>query len=212
MDDCGCNGLASVFDRRHAERARERYARNGPDPTTATLLAMLRARGVGGATVLDVGGETGVIDRELLRTGAERAVLVDASSAGLAVAREEAMTAGLADRLETVAGDFASVAPAIEPADVVTLDRVICCYPDVHALVRLSSARAKRLYGLVLPRDRWLVRLGIGVENALSALRRHRYRAFAHPNALVDELAAEVGLRPTEERFTWLWRVVVYER
>ena len=42
----------------------------------------------------------------------------------------------------------------IEAADVVTLDRVICCYPDMEALVGRSAERALRLYGLVHPRDR----------------------------------------------------------
>ncbi len=42
-------------------------------------------------------------------------------------------------------GDFVEVAGSIQPADIVTLDRVICCYPDVERLVGLSSQRATRL-------------------------------------------------------------------
>jgi hypothetical protein len=50
-------------------------------------------------------------------------------------------------------GDFVALAPALSAADVVTLDRVICCYDDMPALVGRSAALAERLYGVVYPRD-----------------------------------------------------------
>jgi hypothetical protein len=37
----------------------------------------------------------------------------------------------------------------------------LCCYPDVEALVGQSAARAGWLYGLVVPRDSWLIRAGL---------------------------------------------------
>jgi hypothetical protein len=41
---------------------------------------------------------------------------------------------------------------------------------------------------------------------------RRRYRAFAHPNAVVDALAAASGLRLAAESGTFIWRVAVFER
>ncbi len=212
MDRCGCDGFSAIFDRRQAERDRERFARKGADPTTRSLLEMIRRRGVAGATVLDIGGGIGLIDRELLRAGAGHAVLVDGSPAYLEVARDEARRANLLDRLEIVGGDFTRLADSIDRADIVTLDRVICCYPGVDALVGLSAARAGRLYGIVLPRNRWLVRIGIAMENLRMVLTRNPYRAFEHPNARVDELVSAAGLRLVEETFTPIWRVALYER
>jgi predicted TPR repeat methyltransferase len=212
MDRCGCDEFAAIFDRRQAERDRERYARKGADPTSARLLDMIRRRGVAGATLLDIGGGTGVIDRELLRAGAGHAVLVDGSAAYLEVARDEARRARMLDRMELVEGDFTRLASRIDAADIVTLDRVVCCYPDVEALVGLSARRARRVYALVLPRDRWFVRLGVALENLTRAVARSPYRAFAHANARVDAIAASAGLRPVEEARTTFWRVVLYER
>ncbi|NJD29054.1 MAG: class I SAM-dependent methyltransferase [Chloroflexi bacterium] len=213
MTTCGCDGFASIFDERTARGDRDRYRRRGPDRTTAMLLEMIRRRGVDGASVLDVGGGIGMVDQELLRAGAAKAVLVDGSPAYLEVARAEAQAAGLGDRIRLVQGDFTQLAADVEPAEVVTLDRVICCYPDVDALVQRSAARARRLYGLVLPRDGWWVRLlAARVENLWFALRRSPYRAFAHSNALVDRWVAAAGLRRVEERFTPMWRVVLFER
>jgi magnesium-protoporphyrin O-methyltransferase len=212
MDACGCDDFASIFDRRTAEHDRDRYRRKGPDRTTRMLLDMIRPYGVGGSTLLDVGGGIGVIDSELLRAGAGHAVLVDASPAYLDVARQEARQANLLDRIEFVHGDFVRRATEIDAADIVTLDRVVCCYPDAEALVGSSAARARKVYGLVLPRDLWIVRVAIRILNLGSRIRRRAYRAYAHPNSRIDQLVAAAGLRPTSEGATFFWRVVVYDR
>jgi magnesium-protoporphyrin O-methyltransferase len=214
MDSCGCgdSGFASIFDRRNAEHDRDRYRRKGPDRTTRMLLELLAPYRVVGSTVLDIGGGIGIVDQELLRAGAGHAVLVDGSTASLDVARQEARRLALLDRIEFVEGDFVVQAAAIDPADIVTLDRVVCCYPDAEALVGLSAARVRTVYGLVLPRDRAVVRLAVRLNNAWFRLRRKRYRAYVHPTARVDAIAAASGLHPASERKTPFWRVVVYDR
>jgi magnesium-protoporphyrin O-methyltransferase len=212
MDCCAGDEYFEIFDRRSAEGDRRRYERNGPDGTTASLLALLRARDPSGVTVLDIGGGIGVIDHELIEAGAANAVLVDASAASVAVAQEVAVMRGTADRLSAVRADFAKRADEFGPADIVTLDRVVCCYPDAVALVGAAADHTRRLLGLVLPRDRWFVRLAIRLQNAWFRVRGSSYRAFAHPNPLVDRLVAEAGLRPVAEAGTAWWRVVVYER
>jgi magnesium-protoporphyrin O-methyltransferase len=211
-DACGCDAFASIFDRRTADRDRERYRRNGPDRTTRMLLELLEPYRSAGVSLLDIGGGVGMIDRELLRAGAGHAVLVDGSAAYLEVAREEARRAGLLDRIEFVEGDFVRRAAAIDAADIVTLDRVVCCYPDVGSLVGLSAERARSAYGLVMPRDRWFVRLAAALENLWFRVRRRPYRAYVHPTAQVDAILAEHGLHATGERRTWVWRAVVYDR
>ena len=214
MDACGCesDGFASIFNRRNADRDRDRYRRNGPDRTTRMLLDLLAPYRSAGSTVLDIGGGIGVIDQELLRAGAGHAVLVDGSPASLDVARQEAGRLNLLDRIEFVEGDFVRRAAAIDPADIVTLDRVVCCYPDAVGLVGLSAARARTAFGLVLPRDRRLVRIAIRLENLWFRLRRTAYRAYVHPTDRVDAIAAANGLHPVQERHSAYWRVVVYDR
>lgn len=212
MDACGCDGFASIFDEATARRDRDRYHRDGPDRTTRLLLELLKPYRSSGSSVLDIGGGIGIVDLELLRAGAGHATLVDASTAYLAVARDEASRAGLLDRIDFVEGDFVRRAASIDRADVVTLDRVICCYPDMEALVAESAGRAKTAYGIVLPRDRRGARWAIALNNAWYRIRRKAYRGFIHPTARVDEIAAANGLRLRAERHTWIWRVAVYDR
>ena len=212
MDACGCDGFASIFDEATARRDRDRYHRDGPDRTTRLLLELLKPYRSSGSSVLDIGGGIGIVDLELLRAGAGHATLVDASTAYLAVARDEARRAGLLDRIDFVEGDFVRRAASIDRADVVTLDRVICCYPDMEALVAESAGRAKTAYGIVLPRDRRGARWAIALNNAWYRIRRKAYRGFIHPTARVDEIAAANGLRLRAVRHTWIWRVAVYDR
>jgi len=212
VDACGCDGFASIFDEATARRDRDRYHRDGPDRTTRLLLELLTPYRSSGSSVLDIGGGIGIVDLELLRAGAGHATLVDASTAYLAVARDEASRAGLLDRIDFVEGDFVRRAASIDRADVVTLDRVICCYPDMEALVAESAGRAKTAYGIVLPRDRRGARWAIALNNAWYRIRRKAYRGFIHPTARVDEIAAANGLRLRAERHTWIWRVAVYDR
>jgi SAM-dependent methyltransferase len=212
MDACGCDDFASIFGSAEAARDRQRYLRRGPDRTTRLLLDLIRPYTARGSTVLDVGGGIGVIDHELLRAGAGHAVLVDASPAFLTEARQLARERNALDRMEFIGGDFVRLAAQIDDADVVTLDRVVCCYPDIEGLLGRSADRARWALGLVLPRDRWIIRLGLRVINLTFRLRRRAYRAYAHPNQRVDELVAAAGLRPVAETTTFYWRVVVYAR
>ena len=213
MDQCGCgpDEFASIFDRKTARHDRDRYRKHGPDETTRYLLEMIRPLIETATTLLDVGGGVGIIGRESIRLGAGRVTLVDGSPDYLEVARDEAREADVLDRMTFLQGDFVRQADAIEPADIVTLDRVICCYPDVEGLVGSSAAHARRALAVVLPRDRWFVRLVLGLQNLSFRVRRSGYRAFVHSNAVVDAIAARHGLRPTQERSTMIWRVALYQ-
>jgi SAM-dependent methyltransferase len=212
MDSCGCADPFEIFDQKTADEDLARYRQDGPDRTTRMLLDMIRSVGLRDATILDVGAGIGVIDHELLEDVAEHAVLVDASPPAIDAARAEARRRGQLDRMEFVEGDFVARASDIDRAQIVTLDRVVCCYADVASLVRMSASRARVLYGMVLPRDRAIVRLGLRLLNVWFRIRGLNYRSYAHPNRVVDALVADAGLRPRMEDRTFAWRVVLYDR
>jgi methyltransferase family protein len=212
MDCCQCRAIESQFDRGEAERKLRAYRRGGPAASTRILIDALVAAGVAGKTLLDIGGGVGAIQHELLRAGVVRATNVDASNAYLDAARAEAARQGHADRATFQHGDFVALADAIAPADIVTLDRVICCYHAMPALVGRSAAKAMLLYGLVYPRDTWWVRAGLKAENALLWLQRTPFRVFAHHSAEVDAVVRRNGLEPWFTRNAGPWQVVIYAR
>jgi hypothetical protein len=200
------------FDAESARKDLLSYRANGPDGTTKRLLDVLIGEGVSGASLLDIGGGVGVVQLELLAAGAARALDVDASAPYLAVAESEARDRGFGDRTSYRHGDFVDIADEIEPADVVTLDRVICCYPDVLSLVSRSAMRATRLYGLVYPVDRWWTRAVARIMNFLDRLGRSDYRMHVHPQVLVDQLIRDAGLEPHYRHTGMVWQTAVYAR
>lgn len=104
------------------------------------------------------------------------------------------------------------LASEMEDADLVTLDRVICCYDNMEVLVRLSADRARWLYALVYPRDQWPMKLVRPILNFFLWLKRNPFRMFIHPTRTVDALIRSRGFRPHVYRKTALWQIAVYAR
>lgn len=162
--------------------------------------------------MLDIGGGVGVIQHELLKAGAAEAVGVEASSAYIKAVEEEANRQGHGDRVSSHFGDFVGVAQEVHSADVVTLDRVLCCYHDLDRLVKLSAERATSLYGIVYPRDTWPVKAAFWFMNLYLRITRSTFRVFVHPTTVVDALVRSSGLQQRHYSRTLIWQVVLYGR
>jgi hypothetical protein len=213
MASCDCERIGSRFDAAYAADKLAAYRRSGPAPTTQALIDALRGEGIQGLTLLDVGGGIGAVQHELLRSGVSAAVEVEASEASIAACREEAERQGHADRIQHLSGDFGTLAAAIPAADIVTLDRSVCCWPDMPGLVGASADKATRLYGLVYPRDDWWIRFPWRVmTNVRMMLRRQPMRVFVHRTHDVEGILAEHGLKRRSHKTVGVWQVVVFAR
>jgi hypothetical protein len=212
MNCCQCQGIEDLFDEKTVAKELADYRVKGPAKTTRMMIDALKAQGVGGYGLLDIGGGVGSIQHALLAAGVQSATDVDASQAYLRAARKEAQRRGIAEQIHFQHGNFVDLAAQIPPADIVTLDRVLCCYPDMQQMVQLSAARAKKLYALVYPRDAWWVKIGITALNFFFRLRKSPFRTFIHPSRMVEGLVQSHGLRRRFYRQTAVWQVAVYAR
>jgi 2-polyprenyl-3-methyl-5-hydroxy-6-metoxy-1,4-benzoquinol methylase len=207
------SGMGSFYDEKLTASQVSKYREKGPSASTQTLIDALKAEGVEGATLLDIGGGIGAIQHELLAAGVAHATGVDASAPYLEAVREESERRGHGDRVAYRHGDFVELAESIPPVDVVTLDRVINVYPDWERLVELSAAHAQRLYGLVFPRDTRMVKIVIFAMNLILRSRRKPVRASIHPVDRIERIARDSGLSPHFSRSVGpAWQVVVYRR
>lgn len=200
------------FGPRVAARDLRRYRRKGPDDTTRLLLAALVGQSRPLDSLLDVGGGVGVVSFELLSAGLKRATLVETSPAYVDAARREAERRGYGDRLRLVAGDFSSIAESIEPADVVTMHRVVCCYPAYASLLRRALSRCRACFAFSYPRDKWYVRLWLALENRGRRLFGNSFSAFVHPPDAMRAIIREAGFQPISHRGTAVWCIEVYAR
>lgn len=210
----------SVFDRAADQQFNQkkvalelrRYREKGPGPTTRLLADGIARSGVLSGTVLDVGSGIGALTLALLEQGAASAIAVDASTAYVGAARDEAVRRGRTDAIQFVHADFVETASQLPSASVVTLDRVVCCYPSWERLLDAALGHAERCVALSYPRDAWYVRLGITFENGQRWLARNSFRAFVHPVQKIEETIRVAGFELSSRRQTWMWSVDVYLR
>jgi magnesium-protoporphyrin O-methyltransferase len=189
-----------------------RYRKSGPDPTTRLLRTGLAAQGPVEGSLLDVGCGIGALTFELLNLGINRATGVDASPASLATASAEAARSGHANAIEFINGDFLDVAARLPPATIVTLDRVICCYPAYEPMLNAALQHTERFLALSYPRDEWYVRMSIGLENRLRKWNGNPFRAFVHPADAMRRLVDAAGFRLAARHRTLTWCADVYAR
>ena len=201
------------FDQAYATQRLAAYRKNGPDPSTLALIDAIVSEDIEGMTLLDIGGGVGAVQHALLTAGVRSAIEIEASLAYQATCRAEAERRGHGERICHVFGDFGSVADTVASADIVTLDRSLCCWPDMPELVSRSAAKARRLYGLVYPRDVWWVRHGWRFASDLRQLiRRSPMRVFIHRSEEVEAIVESAGLTRHSYREVGAWQVVVYRR
>ena len=201
-----------MFDEKMARRQLRHYRRKGPGKGTRRLVDAVAGDGVEGRTFIDIGGGVGAIQHDLMERGAAGGTGADASPAYLAAAREEAEARGYAGRIRYLEGDFVERADEIVAADLVTLDRVVCCYPDMPALVGAAARLTRRKLGLVIPRGTRFMRWGVAIVNLFQRLRRHPFRVYVHDPGEVEAVLGEYGLQRRYLREGLVWRMAVYGR
>ena len=81
MKCCQCPGIEAYFDQKEAAKDLKRYRKKGPDKTTGMLIDALKAEGIKGMMLLDIGEGVGTIQHELLNVGASSCINVEASKA-----------------------------------------------------------------------------------------------------------------------------------
>ncbi|NIR45457.1 MAG: class I SAM-dependent methyltransferase [Gemmatimonadetes bacterium] len=212
MNCCHCQTAERQFDAARAERDLRSYLHNGPGKTTRTILDAVRRSGEPIATLLDIGGGVGVIPFELLAVATESATMVEGASAYIETSRSESQRRDMADRIRYLHADFVEIAERVADADLVTLDRVICCYEGFERLVAESAAKCGRLYAFSIPRDRWHVRAFVALQNLMRRIRGSSFRTWVHPVRRIEDLLVEAGLEPRFESNGLVWRVSVFVR
>lgn len=200
------------FNEKKAADELKRYRTKGPGPTTRLLQEGIVRAGATSGTLLDVGSGVGSLTFGLLERGITHAIAVDASSAYNGVARQEAERLGRAGAVQFIHADFVTVAPELPVSALVTLDRVVCCYPSYGPLLDAAIRHADRCLALSYPRDVWYVRLGVGLENAQRRLANNPFRTFVHPVASMEQMIRAAGFDLSTRRETWMWSVDVYMR
>jgi magnesium-protoporphyrin O-methyltransferase len=204
---CCARDYEKVFGRRTAERDARRFRRRGLRGSAKAVTEL--AGDVRGSTVLEIGGGAGAIEIELLGQGAERATNVELASTYEHAARGLLAERDLVGRIDRRIGDFVAEADAIPAHDIVVMHRVVCCYPDVDALVGAGAEHALKRMVLTYPQERGLIRAAVAAIDAVMRINGSSFQVYLHP---FDRIAAAAhGMELVERRRSgFVWETAVF--
>ncbi len=192
----------------------EEYRKNGLSQSSTRLIEYLAADGLVGRTLLDLGCGTGRFSVEALKRGAKSSIGIDLSEKMVEIARELARENGFAEKTQFGVSDAAN--QDHPTSDIVILDKVICCYPQLEPLLSKSSAACRRDLGIVVPRDVGIakvpIRVGVGLDNLISWAQRDPSRMYLHSLRLVDRILRQDGFTPGPKSAVGFWLVMLYRR
>jgi ubiquinone/menaquinone biosynthesis C-methylase UbiE len=213
MENNCCHQLYdTTFDRKRAESELKNYLRKGPRKDTRFLVEALRNLPLEGRSILDIGGGVGSIVFELFKSGIDRATHVELSSAYRQAFLDEVEQQHLTGRVSSRQGDFVELQDQIEPADLITLDKVICCYDNYVELVSRSVAKARKWYAYSIPRDVWWVRAVHWLGEQVKKLRGNTFKTYIHPSDKIEQLVVQAGFKKIGQRYQREWLMAVFEK
>ena len=211
-DCCSPVGYRRMFSARHARREIRRYERRGLDTTSRRIIELLKRQGVAGRTLLEVGGGIGALQIELLKMGIAGAVNVEITPTYEEAAVSLLHRAELEGHIERRVMDFADATDSVEAADIVIMNRVICCYPDMPKLAAAAAARSRQMLVLSFPKERWWTRMGLAGGNLLLRATGQHFKVFVHRPERILAAAEEHGLITTFNQAGRFWQVAALQR
>lgn len=211
-DCCDPKGYEDTFGRSFADRIVRRYRRRGLNRTQRRVVAFLAGHGVQGATVLEIGGGIGEMQVDLLGQGASHVTNLEISPSYEPAAIALLEHAGVRDRVTRRQLDIAAAPDDVDPADVVLLHRVVCCYPDYEALLGAAGSHAQRLLVFTFPPHNPVSRMLFAADNLVRRLRGSTFRAFVHPPEAMVAVVEAQGMALRYRHRSWSWNVAGFER
>ena len=201
-----------MFDEKFARKTLRRYRKKGLDPIERGMVASVAAAERNGGRVLELGGGIGAVQAELIVAGADRGEVVELLSAYEPYAREVARDKHIEDRTTFRVADVLDAPNPVVPADVVVLNRVVCCTPDGVRLTAVAARLANRVVLLSYPRDRFVIRVGMTLVNTAMRVLGRSFRVFLHPTSALFAAARDEGFQTAETGRTFVWEYTTLRR
>ncbi len=175
-----CCDADSFFDLKVAKKDLKKYQKNGTRGATKKIEEFLGSFELEGWSLLDIGGGIGALQWNHLSKKGSKTTDADASSGYIEVAKSFAKEKGWETRTSFIQGDFMDV-EGVEPHDVVTLDKVVCCYPDFRILLEKSIRHCNSVLALSYPMGGIISRIIVGLGNLFMKLKGSSFRPYVHP-------------------------------
>lgn len=192
-----------------------RYKKEGLSKSSKILMNWLVEEGLSGKTLLDLGCGAGTFSVEALKNGASASTGFDLAPEMIMAADSLAAEMGFDKRARFSLGNAASA--DLPASDVVVMDKVICCYPEVGSLLKNASSAGQERIGFTVPRDeglwKWPLRLAMRTGNLVYRLRRRKNNWFyVHSLKRIDGTLRGAGFARERKAASRMWLVFLYKK
>lgn len=201
-----------MFRPKVAHKTLRRYRKKGLDEIERAMVSTASVGGLEGARILEIGGGIGTIQAELLAAGAEQGEIVELVDSYARYAQELAREKGLEGRTSFRVADVLEQPETVAPADIVVLNRVVCCSPEGVTLTGVAARLAQRVLVISFPRDRFWVRPVMRLMNGALWLMRRSFRVFVHTRESLVAAAEAEGLRLADSGHSLVWEFAAFRR
>lgn len=207
-----CCGADQFFDLKSARKKLRNYKSKGASKATKKLLDLLFLHNVKGKTLLDVGGGIGAIQWEFLKNGGATTQDIDSSNAYLEVATSYARENNFSDKTKFLFGDLVDKSDEIDTVDFVTLDKVVCCYPDYKSLLETALKKCNETIVLTYPMGGIISKFVNYLSEFYLYFKRNPFRSFIHPPREIENFIISKGFIPVQKKISFPWHVQVYNK
>ena len=206
-----CCGAECQFNLKGAKKQLKKYKKSGAGKVTGKLLDFF-GNDLKEKTLLDIGGGIGAIQWHFLNHGSSQTTEVDYSDGYIEVAKSYAAENNWLGKANFVQGDFLEVADAMEGHDFVSLDKVVCCYPDYKGLLNEALSKCNHTVGLVYPQDGYFSKFFNLLSEVYFKLTGSPFRTYIHPVESVRQYISDQGFEIKHRSTNFPWHIETYSR
>ena len=209
---CNCCGAERLFNLKAAKKELKKYKKSGAGKPTQALINAIGSSELKDKSLLDIGGGIGAIQWNFLKNGGAKTTDMDYSDGYLEVAREYASENEWGDQTTFEQGDFLEDGDTIEKHDFVTLDKVVCCYPDYKGLLTMALSKTNHTIGMVYPLGGVIPKIVAFFAKIYLKLSGNSFQPYIHPVASIRQTVLDDGFESVHSSVSFPWHVEVYRR
>jgi len=207
-----CCGADLFFDKKTAEKEYRQYQKKGPSRVTAKIIQQLENQNVQGKSMVDVGGGIGALQWWFLKNGGAQTSDIDASSGYLKQAQEHAIENGWKDKAHFVQGDCLDSFNEIDDPEFITLDKVVCCYPNYKEILEATCEKSKSHISLSYPMDGLISETIRLIGDLYFRIMKNPYRPYVHSVKKIRNVFTSKGYQRIAYDLAFPWHVETYVR
>jgi 2-polyprenyl-3-methyl-5-hydroxy-6-metoxy-1,4-benzoquinol methylase len=209
--DAALHGTNKFFSK-HSNRYLKQFRKKGLAKEQKRLVEGIELSPVAGKSILEIGCGVGGLHLTMLKHGAASAVGIDISEGMLEGAKQLSKELGCESHTQYFLGDIAEMNGKIAGADIVVLDKVVCCYENLNKLLEISLSKANGTYALSFPASNVLVKISFYGLISLGKLLRWQFRPYWHDWGKMIDTIRENGFGPVYSESTFFWSIYVFRR